>query len=183
MATINGVLGPIDTADLGFTLMHEHILIANWSMRQAFADWVDVDQVIEDASRELTFARELGVRTVVDLTPINLGRDIRVIREVAERAQLQLIAATGLYYTEEPWLEAWPADKMVEWLIRDLTDGIQGTDAKAGIVKCATNHAGVTPTNRKLLEVAARLHRERRSFQITGPRSSRAEAGHVDRNP
>ena len=30
MTTINGVLGPSDTADLGFTLMHEHILIANW---------------------------------------------------------------------------------------------------------------------------------------------------------
>jgi phosphotriesterase-related protein len=160
MATINGVLGPIDTADLGFTLMHEHILIANWSMRQAFADWVDTEQVIEHASRELSSAKELGVRTVVDLTPINIGRDIRVIREVAERAQLQVIAATGLYYTEEPWLEAWPADKLVEWLIRDLTDGIQGTDVKAGIVKCATNHAGVTPTNRKLLQVAARLHRQ-----------------------
>jgi phosphotriesterase-related protein len=159
MTTINGVLGPIDTADLGFTLMHEHILIANWSMRQAFADWVDTAFVIEQASRELSAAKELGVRTVVDLTPINIGRDIEVIREVAERAQLQVIAATGLYYTEEPWLEAWPADKLVEWLIRDFTDGIQGTDVKAGIVKCATNHAGVTPTNRKLLEVAARLHR------------------------
>ena len=36
MATVNGVLGPIDTDALGFTLMHEHIMIANWSMRQAF---------------------------------------------------------------------------------------------------------------------------------------------------
>jgi phosphotriesterase-related protein len=160
MATIDGVLGPIDTADLGFTLMHEHILIANWSMRQAFADWVDTDEVIERATQELVSAKELGVRTVVDLTPINIGRDIRVIREVARRAELQVVAATGLYYTEEPWLEAWPAEKLVEWLIRDLTDGIQGTDVKAGIVKCATNHAGVTPTNRKLLQVAARLHRE-----------------------
>jgi phosphotriesterase-related protein len=159
MTTINGVLGPIDTSDLGFTLMHEHIMIANWSMRQAFADWVDVNQVVEDAVRELVAARELGVRTIVDLTPINIGRDIHVIREVAERSQMQVIAATGLYYTEEPWLENWPADALVEWLIRDLTDGIQGTDAKAGIVKCATNHAGVTATNRKLLEVAARLHR------------------------
>ena len=159
MTTINGVLGPIEAADLGFTLMHEHIMIANWSMRQAFGDWVDVDQVVEDAVRELVAAKELGVRTVVDLTPINIGRDIHVIREVAERAEMQVIAATGLYYTEEPWLENWPADALVEWLMRDLTDGIQGTDVKAGIVKCATNHAGVTPTNRTLLQVAARLHR------------------------
>lgn len=159
MATINGVTGPIDTNDLGFTLMHEHVMIANWSMRQSFADWVDVDAVIERAAAELASVRELGVSTVVDLTPINIGRDIHVIREVAERSGVQIVAATGLYYTEEPWLEAWPPEKLVEWLIRDLTDGIQGTSSKAGIVKCATNHAGVTPVNKKLLQVAAQLHR------------------------
>ena len=40
MAKIYGVLGVIDTADLGFTLMYEHILIATWWMCEAFADWV-----------------------------------------------------------------------------------------------------------------------------------------------
>lgn len=159
MAKVAGVTGPIDTRDLGFTLMHEHILIANWSMRQAFADWVDVDAVIERAVAELTTVKDLGVSTIVDLTPINIGRDIHVIREVAERSGMNIIAATGLYYTEEPWLEAWPVEKLVEWLIRDLTDGIQGTTSKAGIVKCATNHAGVTPVNKKLLQVAGALHR------------------------
>ncbi len=49
MATVEGVLGPIDTQDLGFTLMHEHIMIANWSMRQSFADWVDTERIIEVA--------------------------------------------------------------------------------------------------------------------------------------
>jgi len=159
MATIQSVTGPIDTSDLGFTLMHEHIMIASWSMRKSFADWVDVDAVKDRAVAELQAVGALGVSTVVDLTPINIGRDIHVIREVAERAEIQIIAATGLYYTEEPWLEAWPPEKIVEWLIRDLTDGIQGTSSRAGIVKCATNHAGVTPVNKKLLQVAAQLHR------------------------
>ena len=52
MAEINGVLGPIESEELGFTLMHEHILIANWSMRAAFDDWVNLDEVIEFASAE-----------------------------------------------------------------------------------------------------------------------------------
>ena len=46
MPKVQGVMGPIECEDLGFTLMHEHILIANWSMRQAYADWVDLDEVI-----------------------------------------------------------------------------------------------------------------------------------------
>jgi phosphotriesterase-related protein len=159
MATVQGVLGPIDTSDLGFTLMHEHIMIANWSMRQSFADWVDTEEVIERASGELLKAKEVGVGTVADLTPINIGRDVHVIRETAARADMNVIASTGLYYHEEPWLENWPAEKLVEWLIRDITDGMQGTDVKAGLIKCATNESGVTDFNKKLLQAAAQLQR------------------------
>jgi phosphotriesterase-related protein len=159
MATIHGVCGPIDTAQLGFTLMHEHILNANWAMRQSFPEWLDVEDHVERAVREIRSAVERGVTSIVDLTTIDLGRDIHVIREAAEKAEAQVIAATGFYWTEHPWLVGWTADQLVEWLIRDITDGIQGTDARAGIIKCATDHLGVTPTNKKLLQVAARLHR------------------------
>jgi phosphotriesterase-related protein len=159
MATVQGVLGPIESEDLGFTLMHEHIMIANWSMRQSFPDWVDTEKVIEFASAELVKAREAGVQTVCDLTPINIGRDIHVIHETAARAGMNVIASTGFYYHEEAWLEAWPPEKLVEWLIRDITDGIQGTKMKAGLIKCATNTAGVTEYNAKLLRTAAQLHR------------------------
>ncbi|MCP4006586.1 MAG: phosphotriesterase [bacterium] len=159
MATVQGILGPIDTADLGFTLMHEHIFIANSSMRLAFNDWVDVGRATEVASEEATAARKCGVKTLVDLTPINLGRDIHIMREVAERAEIQVIAATGLYYHEEPWMNGWEVDRIVEFLIQDIEKGIQGTDSKAGIIKCATDAAGITTVNEKLLRVAARLQR------------------------
>src|SRR6185295_16246561 len=120
MAKINGVLGPIDTADLGFTLMHEHVLVANWSMRQAFGSrWLDRDAHVRHATGEARAARERGVRSIVDLTPINLGRDIDMIRAVAEHAEVQFIAATGFYWVEEPWLQGWEADRLVEVLIKD----------------------------------------------------------------
>ncbi len=160
MATIQGVLGPIDTDRLGFTLMHEHILVVSWAMRQSLPGWFDREAHVEHAVREVASARERGVDTIVDLTPINLGRDIHVIREVAERAEMQVIAATGLYWTEEPWIAGWEIERLVEQLLPDLTDGIQGTTSRAGIIKCATDHLGVTETNRKLLELAARLHLE-----------------------
>jgi phosphotriesterase-related protein len=159
MAKVNGVLGPIDTADLGFTLMHEHLVVANWSMRVAFSSWVDVKAEVAHAVEEVRAAKARGVRTIVDLTPINLGRDVHVLREVAERAGVNVIAATGLYWTEEPWIEGWEPDRLVDTLVRDVTDGIQGTTAKAGVVKAATDKLGVTELNRKLLTVAARLHR------------------------
>jgi phosphotriesterase-related protein len=159
MATVQGVLGPLDTAALGFTLMHEHILIANWAMRQSFPDYVDVPRFVERASAELAKARERGVRTIVDLTPINLGRDVRVIGAVAERSGIQVIAATGFYWNEEPWMEAWDHDTLARYLVRDITEGVQGTSVRAGIIKCATDRHGVTELNRKLLEITARAHR------------------------
>jgi phosphotriesterase-related protein len=159
MATIPGVLGPLSTAELGFTLMHEHVLIANWAMRQSYADYVDVPRFVEAAAAELRTAREHGVRTMVDLTPINLGRDVHVIRDVAERSGIQIIAATGFYWTEEPWMEAWDHETLLGYLVRDLAEGIQGSGIRAGIIKCATDRHGVTDLNRKLLQVAARAHR------------------------
>jgi len=159
MATIPGALGPIDTAELGFTLMHEHILIANPAMRKAFPDWIDPEAHVEKATAEVLAAKERGVRTIVDLTPINLGRDLDIIRAVAERAEMQIVVATGLYWAEEPWLAAWPPDALVDWLARDLEEGVEGSDVRAGIIKCATDHLGVTDINEKLLQVAARLHR------------------------
>ena len=97
MPTVNGVLGPIDVDELGFTLMHEHVLIANWAMRRCYPGYLDVDAHVAHASHEVGTALERGVRTMVDLTPVNLGRDIDVIRRVAERSGAQIIAATGFY--------------------------------------------------------------------------------------
>ena len=51
---IQGVLGPIDTAELGQTLMHEHITCADWSMRMNFgARFFEFDQVAEIAAGQL----------------------------------------------------------------------------------------------------------------------------------
>lgn len=159
MAKVQGVLGPIETQDLGFTLMHEHVLVANWAMRHCFPGYVDERALVAEATRELRAAKELGVDTVVDLTPINLGRDIQLIREVSEASGVPIVAATGFYWTEEPWMEAWEAEKLADYLIRDIEQGIEGTEIRAGIIKCATDRLGVTPLNEKLLQVAARAHR------------------------
>ena len=125
---IQGVLGPIDTAELGQTLMHEHITCADWSMRMNFgARFFEFDQVAEIAAGQLGKAKALGVRTVVDGTPVNLGRDIRLIREVARRTGLNFIASTGFYYQEEPWLYFRDEEEIYDLLMGDCADGISGT--------------------------------------------------------
>ncbi|MBV1916269.1 MAG: hypothetical protein KUG72_12845 [Pseudomonadales bacterium] len=159
MPKIETVLGPIDVSEIGFCLMHEHIVVSNWSMRQNFDDWFNPDTEIPKAIDELSQAKALGVDTIVDLTPINLGRDIDIIRRVAEESCVNVIAATGFYWNEEPWMAGWSAEQLAEYMIRDIEIGIHGTSSKAGIIKCATDHPGVTDSNRKLLEAAAITHK------------------------
>jgi phosphotriesterase-related protein len=159
MATVNTVTGPVDSGDLGFALMHEHVIVANWAMRQSYPGWFDRATVIKQAVAGLQAARARGVNTIVDATTANIGRDAELLCEVSERSGVNIIASTGLYWTEEPSLDNWEADRLVDWLVRDITDGMQGTPARAGIIKCGTDRFGLTPLNRKLLRVAARLHR------------------------
>ena len=158
---IQGVLGPIDTAELGQTLMHEHITCADWSMRMNFgARFFEFDQVAEIAAGQLGKAKALGVRTVVDGTPVNLGRDIRLIREVARRTGLNFIASTGFYYQEEPWLYFRDEEEIYDLLMGDCADGISGTDSKPGILKAGVGRGGLTPLLQKVLHATGRVAKE-----------------------
>ena len=66
MTTINSVTGPIDTADLGFTLIHEHLLIgwAGWEWDQLAA--MDRKAEMSKAVDMLQELKGLGVQTFVD---------------------------------------------------------------------------------------------------------------------
>jgi phosphotriesterase-related protein len=100
---INSVNGLLHVDELGTTLMHEHILQANWSMRMSFKDWFDYDSFIEWASEDIRRTKETGVQTLVEQTPVCLGRDIHAIKAVADRTGMQIIASTGLPIATHSW--------------------------------------------------------------------------------
>ena len=158
---IQSVLGPVDTSDLGQVLMHEHLTCADWSMRMNFGSrFYEADKVTEMSCGMLGKAAQQGVATVVDGTPVNLGRDIHLIRDVARRTGLNIIASTGFYYQEEPWLGFRDEEQIYDLLMGDCTDGIQGTDSKPGILKAGVARAGVTPLLHKVLHATGRVAAE-----------------------
>ena len=138
--------------------MHEHLTCADWSMRMNFGSrFYEGDTVAGIAAGQLNKAAALGVRTIVDGTPVNLGRDICLIREVARRTGLNFIASTGFYYQEEPWLAFRDEEQIYDLLMGDCTDGIQGTDSRPGILKAGVGHAGLTPLLEKVLHATSRV--------------------------
>ena len=127
-------------ARLGTTLMHEHVFVLNEEIRLNYpGDW-DEEARIADAAAKLNELQQRGCDTIADPTVIGLGRDIRRIRRVADRTDINIIAATGLYtYDDVPFYFRYrgaqsksPAsDPMTAMFIADITDGIAGSGVRA----------------------------------------------------
>ncbi len=161
MTTVNSVTGAIDTSALGFTLMHEHVYVQTEGLNANFPHIWDREARIKQATASLAEAKAHGVATIVDLTVLGLGRDVTLVREVARQSGMQIIAATGLYtYDEVPhYFGTRSVDHMADLFVHDIESGIQGTDVKAAILKCATDEKGVTTGVEKVLRGVARAHR------------------------
>ncbi|MGY1787392.1 phosphotriesterase family protein [Geodermatophilus sp. SYSU D00698] len=167
------VRGPVDTAELGPTLMHEHVFVLNADVQQNYpGEWGSEDDRVADAVQKLTRLAATGVRTIVDPTVIGLGRYIPRIQRIAEQVDLNIVVATGCYtYDDVPFFfhyrgpaldEAVGAevpDPMVDMFVGDITDGIAGTGVRAAFLKCAIDHQGLTPGVERVMRAVAEAHR------------------------
>ncbi|MBI4201911.1 MAG: phosphotriesterase [Chloroflexi bacterium] len=156
MPTINSVLGPLDTANLGYTLAHEHVMASSAGIQATFPEFLDRKGTLEKAVADLTLAYQEGVRTIVDVTTMDLGRDIRLLEEVSRRTGVQIIAATGIWRDIPRVFWAARPDQVADLFVREIEEGIEGTGIKAGIIKVANDQGGVTPQGEIILRAAAR---------------------------
>ena len=157
MATVNTVLGPIDTAELGFTLMHEHVMCG---FAGVFRDYPELlgENMMERVIADLKKAKEGGVDTIVDATTIDLGRDINLLVEASRRSGVNIIACSGWWMDIPRFLVGISADHLADVFTREVEKGISGTDVKAGILKAASDVAGVTAEGEAILRGVARAH-------------------------
>ena len=90
----------------------------------------------DEAMAEVVAYMAAGGRTLVDATPVGIGRDPLRLRRLAERSGLQVVMGTGFYrwpYRSDSVLamtEAQMADRMV----RDIVHGVDETGIRAGII-------------------------------------------------
>jgi len=159
MATVNSVLGPIDTADLGFTLMHEHLLVSSAGVVQNYPELLG-EGFIDRLASGLIRAKEGGVTTIVDATTIDLGRDANVLAEASRRSGVNIIACTGWWMEIPRFIRSVTADQFAQLFVREIEEGIAGTGIKAGIIKSASDSSGVQPEEEKILRGAARAHKQ-----------------------
>ena len=165
---INTARGAIDSAQLGVTLMHEHIFVLSPEIMQNFPEsWGDEEKRVADAIRRLDELKSRGVDSIVDLTVIGLGRYIPRIQRIAAATNINIIVATGIYtyndvpmyfHYQGPGTELGGPEFMTDMFVRDIEEGIAGTTVKASILKCATDRQGVTEGVERVLRAVAGAH-------------------------
>lgn len=157
MTIVNAVLGPMDSTNLGFTLMHEHIvhqgpLIQNYP--ELFGPRI-LERIIDGVSK----AKEGGVDTIIDATPFDTGRDVNIMAEVSRRTGVNIIACSGWWMKLPEYLSENSPDLFADLFVRDIEVGIAGTGIKAGILKSAADYGGVTHDGEIMLRSIARAQR------------------------
>jgi len=149
-------------------LMHEHVFVRSPEVAANWPTGWDRDARVADAVRRLRQLADAGVGTIVDLTVVGLGRDIELVQEVAAQVDLHIVVATGLYtYNDLPHyfdlrtaaMQPTHVDALDEFFLHDIEEGIAGSGVRPGILKCATDEAGLTPGVERVLRAVARVHR------------------------
>jgi len=161
METVNSVLGPLDTSQLGFTLTHEHVAISSAGILQTYPElYGDLHRLTEIAVETLTEARDGGVQTIVDLSTMDLGRNVSLLAEVSRRTGVNIICATGIWRDIPRALWSRSPDEIASVFVREIEAGIEGTGIKAGIIKVANDTEGVTHEGEIILRAAARAAKQ-----------------------
>ena len=163
------VTGPVPSEQLGFTLIHEHLFLDlmrdTWSGNNFMND-------PELAYLEVMRYKNAGGVTLVDQTNGGLrGNDQLLlpvkhalgVRDIAERTGLNIVLGCGwyreTYYDQSLWRKK--TDEIAEDIVRELTEGIEGTDVRAGVIgEMGAHFTWLSPVEERVLRAAARAHKK-----------------------
>jgi phosphotriesterase-related protein len=171
MPQIETLNGPLSTDELGTVLMHEHIFNLTAEIQlvyPGFNGW-DPEVEIPKAQEQLRGVKEAGIDTIVELSPIGLGRSLPLIRGACEGTGLNVILATGLYTYDvlpRPWHFVGPGtlldgeEPLDALMLSDLSDGIEDSGVKPAILKCAIDADGLTEHVERVVRSVCRVHHQ-----------------------
>jgi phosphotriesterase-related protein len=181
------VRGPV-AADLGLTLMHEHILndcrcwwnkpqeperayLGSGEVSIAILGELRMDPFVnlhnctldneELAIAELKPVAALGGRTVVDPTCGGIGRDPLALQRISRATGLNIVMGGGFYLESSHPAEVadMSVDDVADRIVREARDGVDETGVRIGIIGEIGVSAEFTPAERKSLRGAAKAQR------------------------
>jgi phosphotriesterase-related protein len=168
--TVQTVRGPIAPAELGFTLPHEHIYakLSDFPLNGALGYggmYGEVNVSDDDRLEEILLFKRAGGQTIVDVTLPGIGRNAEGLRAMSERSGVHVVMGCGWYrepyYPPQDVIDRRSADDLAEVLIREIRDGVDGTDVRPGIVgEIGANNSWLTAQEERVHRAAARAAME-----------------------
>jgi phosphotriesterase-related protein len=184
MGNVMTVTGPVPAGQLGITLIHEHLLFdgdwhhepitdparaaigetplrmdtIGWARKYGYEHLDNSHRLdVDEAAREAAHFGAAGGQTVVDVTPIGLGRDPLALLAIARATGLNVVMGCGYYVHRRhpPELEERTVEDVAAQLIEEITVGVDGTGVRAGIIG-EIGMTKVTAREEKVLRAAAR---------------------------
>jgi phosphotriesterase-related protein len=154
--------GPLERSEIGDVLAHHHMFVEFGAIPPTAYIDADPEMVYEVIGPWVEEAKELGIGTFVEFTPLGVGRRPDIVKAVADRAGLPTMLVTGIY--REPYMPDWVYEASVEdiadFMRKELTEGVGDTGVPAGLIKVSQNATGMTLTERKILEAACIVGQE-----------------------
>lgn len=142
--------GPVAVGELGVTDAHDHLFLRSPALP---------GQEFDDADRATQEVTSAGLNTIVEVTPIDLGRNPAGMRAVSQSTGVHIIAATGYHrdahYPRGHWVYGASAEQLAERILADLQKGMDGDAACAGVIKAGASYQRITVAEERRLIAAA----------------------------
>ena len=135
MAEIRTISGTIDSEDVGWTLSHEHLVSGMGGMDRI--GLYNEEEALRRCDDALNVAHKAQIQTIIDCTPVDLGRQVSAFKKLSSSSPINIVAATGLYRWVPLSYYSWDPDTVAQFFQREIEDGIEGTNIHAGIIKIA----------------------------------------------
>jgi phosphotriesterase-related protein len=159
------VLGKVDTARMGVSLIHEHITTDFIGAEKVDQPQYEQQQAIDTILPYLLKAKGQGVETLVECTPSYIGKDVRLLRKLSELSGINIITNTGYYAAREykfipkhAFTES--ADEIAARWLKDWEEGIDGTEIRPGFIKLGVGKGALDSLEEKLLLAAIQVHKK-----------------------
>ena len=149
---IKTVLGNVHESEIKTALCHEHICCySEYLNTMVNGKLFDKKELIKISADRLKYLKDkYDMNLFIDCTPVNIGRNIDLLKAVSEESGVHIVCSTGFYYTDECVLFNTPVEVLTEFYKNDAES------INAGIIKAAVEKKELSPLNEKLLLASAK---------------------------
>lgn len=129
------------------------------------------DESFDDMVKELNAFKQEGGQSIVEVTTMGISRDVEFLVRAASATGLNIIAGTGYYLddTLPPGVKTSSIEELSQTMVKELTEGVNGTSIKCGVIGEIGCSWPLTPIERKSLLAAAVAQSETRAPLIIHP--------------